>query len=98
MPKTRARHTWVARAAAATMVIVFVSGFVSAVALRGWRPLDTAHGWLALGTMVLFSTAATLGWLLQWDRTDKAALHGALGVISFLLTLAVAVAGIELLP
>ncbi len=76
----------------------FVLGPLSAVLLRKWRPMDTAHGWLGLAGALCLATTAALGYRLKRRQLNQRRLHTLFAVLSVMLALSVAVFGLELLP
>ncbi len=97
-PELRRRHLLVARPAVAALLVGFVLGPVSAVALRGFEPLGTFHGALGVVVAVLFSGAAWVGHGLAHGRSQARDLHALLGGLGVLLAAVAAVAGFVLLP
>ncbi len=84
--------------ACALLCVSAVTGLGSAIVLRHWKPLATAHGWFGLLSMMLFVTLWWLGLLLNSQRKHLAARHGLLGVIALFTVCFTGLLGIALLP
>ena len=97
-PRLRRRHLRLAKPAIALVLVGFVGGPISAVALRGWQPIASFHGALGLVVAALFVTAAVLGWRLEHGRTRAFEVHAWLGALAVLGAALAAVAGFVLLP
>lgn len=94
----RHRHLVVARPAVAALLVGFVLGPVSAVALRGLEPFATFHGALGVAVAALFAGVAWVGHGLAHGRSRARDLHALLGGLGVLLAALAAVAGFVLLP
>jgi hypothetical protein len=92
------RHVGLGPWAVGLFLASLVGGVGSAVLLRGWAPLATWHGRLALVTGALFAAVWALGRRLVGQQRQLAGVHGALGLVAVLLGGLVAVMGITLLP
>ena len=92
------RHTRIAQPFVLLFFAGFIAGPLSAVYIRGFAPMNSAHGWLGAAALLLFATAGSLGMGLKQGRSSRAAVHGLLAVLGAMLALAAAIAGIELLP
>lgn len=97
-PELRRRHLLVARPAVAAILVGFIAGPISAVALRGFEPFDTFHGAVGVSVAALFAAAAWLGHQLAHGRSRARDLHALLGGLGVLLSALAAVAGFILLP
>ena len=97
-PEWRRRHLRVARPAVAALLMGFVAGPLSAVALRGFEPFDTFHGAVGIAVAALFAAAAWLGHRIAHGRSRARDLHALLGGLGVLLAGLAAVAGFVLLP
>lgn len=97
-PGTRQRHLRIGQPTAVLLGLGMLSGPASAVWLRGWRALETVHGWLGLCAGACFIANALIGLRLKKQRSTHQALHGALGMIGVMLGLVATLSGIELLP
>ncbi len=93
-----ARHMALARPAVLLVAVGLVSGPASALWLRGWTPLQTLHGWLALAAAGLLLSAGLVGHRLSRGETRAVELHGRLGVLAVLVAGLAAFAGFVLLP
>jgi hypothetical protein len=60
-PGARRTHLRLAKPAIALLLVGLLAGPPSAVALRGWDPFGTLHGWLGLLAAGLFAAAFVLG-------------------------------------
>lgn len=80
------------------VVLATVGGVGSAVQLRGWKPLATTHGWVALVAMAGFVSLWLLGRSLQQGRRQLAAAHGLVGLFTLFAAGLAGVLGISLLP
>lgn len=96
--KAVAAHVRVAQPAVLLVVAGALFGPVSAVWLRGWEPLRTFHGAVALVAAGLFVAAGWIGWRLHRGRSRAVDAHGWLGVLAFLMAALATVAGFVLLP
>ncbi len=61
----RKRHLRLAKPTVVMIWVGFVAGLVSSTQLRGWELLDTAHGWISLLSLALFTATAWLGRQLE---------------------------------
>jgi hypothetical protein len=73
-------------------------GVGSAIVLRGFKPLATAHGWFGVIATGIFSILWWLGRRLLAQEKKLAEVHGLLGVAGVFLAALTALLGIELLP
>ena len=97
-PGELARHMALARPAVVLAAVGLVSGPVSAWWLRGWTPLQTFHGWIALAAAGLLLAAGFMGLRLSRGETRAVELHGRLGLLAALAVGLAAFAGFVLLP
>jgi hypothetical protein len=97
-PRMRRRHLRLARPAVALVLVGFLGGPISAVALRGWEPFTTFHGVLGLAVAALFAAAALVGRRLERGRSRAFEAHARLGALAVLGAALAAVAGFVLLP
>ena len=98
VPGELARHMALARPAVLLAAVGLVSGPVSAFWLRGWTPLQSLHGWLALAAAGLLLAAGLVGRRLSRGESRAVDLHGRLGVLAALVAGLAAFAGFVLLP
>lgn len=92
------RHLNLARPAVVLLVLSAPLGLLSAVLVRQFKPMATAHGWLALVAALAFAATGLIGSKLTRDRTKRRALHVAFSLVGLGLGLIAALTGIELLP
>lgn len=96
-----ARHLRLAKLAVALLPLGFAAGVASAVLLRGWGALGSAHGWVSSATLTLFLAAAFAGRRLE-RRAARSGLspdtHALLGVLAALCAAASLFTGFVLLP
>ncbi|MEW5742645.1 MAG: DUF4079 family protein [Myxococcota bacterium] len=92
------RHSTLGPWAVGLFLASLVGGLGSAVALRGWTPLGTWHGRLALGAAALFGLVWLLGRRLLANDKRLANSHGLLGLVALFLGGIAAMLGISLLP
>jgi cytochrome bd-type quinol oxidase subunit 2 len=92
------RHVSLARPAVILLVVSFGLGLLSAVFLRGFKPLDTTHGWLALAAAVCFAGTGLIGTGLTKDKAKRRGLHVAFSLLGLMIGFVAALTGIELLP
>jgi Protein of unknown function (DUF4079)/Eukaryotic cytochrome b561 len=94
-----ARHLRLAKLAVALLPVGFAAGVASAVLLRGWEALGSAHGWISSTTLALFLAAAFVGRKLE-RRSAPASPdpHALLGVLAALCAVASLFSGFVLLP
>jgi hypothetical protein len=97
-PEQRRRHLRLAKPALVLVLLGFGLGLVSSAWLRGWQPLASFHGLLALAVLALFGAAAALGRRLEHGRSRAFDVHALLGGLAVLLAALAAVAGFSLLP
>jgi hypothetical protein len=99
--RTYARHLRCAKLAVLLLPLGFAAGVLSAVGLRGWGALGSAHGWISIGTLALFFAAAGIGRSLE-QRAGAARVppdgHALLGVLAVLCAAASLFTGFVLLP
>lgn len=93
-----AAHVKLAQPAVLLVVAGALLGPVSAVWLRGWAPLRSFHGIVALLAAALFVAAGVVGRRLRTGRSRSVDVHGWLGVVAFLVAALASVAGFVLLP
>lgn len=99
--RTYRRHLHLAKLAVLLLPAGFAAGVCSAVVLRGWGALGSAHGWISTGALAAFLGAAFLGRRLEGPdlpRARWADVHGLLGVLAALVAAASLVSGFGLLP
>jgi hypothetical protein len=92
------RHLRNAKLAAALLPLGFAGGVASAAWLRGWNPLESAHGWVASTTLALFLATAFFGRRLERGAGDPHDVHALLAVAATLGAAAAAFTGFALLP
>lgn len=97
-PGARRRHLRLARPAVALVCVGFAGGLASSIWLRGFTPLASFHGVLALIALSLFLATARQGARLERGDLRVRALHARLGAGALLLGVAAAIAGLVLLP
>lgn len=97
-PGTLKRHTALGPWAVGLFLASAVGGVGSAVVVRGWAPLATWHGKLALGAAVMFATVWWLGRRLLAQEKQHANTHGVLGLLALFVAGVAAMLGISLLP
>jgi hypothetical protein len=99
--RTYRRHLRFAKLAVLMLPLGFAAGVLSAVGLRGWGALGSAHGWISIGTLALFLATARLGRALE-QRAGPARVppdrHALLGVLAALCAAASLFSGFVLLP
>ena len=93
-----ARHLRVAKLAAALLPLGFAGGLASALWLRGWGALESAHGWVACTTLALFLATAYFGRRLERGARDSHEVHAAFAVVAVLGAAAATFTGFALLP
>jgi hypothetical protein len=99
--RTYARHLRMAKIAVAALPLGYAAGLLSAVGLRGWDALGSAHGWISSGTLALFLAAAWRGRRLaarESAASESRDLHALLGVLAALCAAASLFTGFVLLP
>jgi Protein of unknown function (DUF4079) len=94
----RQRHLRLAKTAVAMVMVGFAAGLGSAVWLRGFEPLASLHGWLALGAAALFAATAWLGHRLEHGALEWRELHARLAIAALLAAAAALGTGFVLLP
>jgi cytochrome bd-type quinol oxidase subunit 2 len=92
------RHVSLARPAVIVLLVSFCLGLASAVFVRGFKPMDTTHGWLALASAVGFAGTGLIGTGLTKDKSKRRGLHVACSLLGLALGFIAALTGIELLP
>jgi hypothetical protein len=99
-----ARHLRLAKLAVALLPLGFAAGLASAVELRGWEALRSAHGWVGSFAFALFLGTAWLGRRLERPpgaalrSADAHDLHALLGLLATLCAAASLFTGFVLLP
>lgn len=94
----RRRHLRLAKPAVVLALLGFALGVGSSVWLRGWEPLASFHGLVALAVAVLFTSAAVVGHRIEEGHSRAFDVHAVLGGLAVLLAAVAAVAGFSLLP
>ena len=97
-PASRARHVRWGPWATGLFVVSALTGVLTAVWVRAWKPLLTFHGRLGLVSVLAFAVMWWWGRALQGGARTLAQRHGVLGVIAMFLAGLTAVLGISLLP
>ena len=97
-PGARAAHLRVAKPAAVAVLIGFLGGPISAVALRDWEPFRTFHSGVGLVAAALFVATAVLGRRLERGTARPVDAHALLGMLAMLAAVVGAVAGFVLMP
>jgi hypothetical protein len=92
------RHSTLGPWAVGLFAVSLVGGLGSAVVVRGWAPLATWHGKLALGAAVLFGVVWLVGRKLLAGERRHANTHGVLGLVALFIAGIAAMLGISLLP
>jgi hypothetical protein len=96
-----ARHLRLAKSAVALLPLGYAAGLASAVGLRGWDALASAHGWIASASLALFLAAAFAGRRLERRAAGAPGspdAHALLGVLAALCAAASLFSGFVLLP
>lgn len=93
-----ARHLRLAKLAVTLLPLGFAAGIASALCLRGWSALGSAHGWVSSGTLALFLATAFLGRRLERRGSEARDTHALLGVLAALCAVASLFTGFVLLP
>lgn len=75
-----------------------VGGLGSAILVRGWAPLATWHGKLAVLAAVMFGGVWLIGRKLLEGERRRANTHGVLGLLALFVGGVAALLGISLLP
>ncbi len=96
--RTLARHLRLAKLALALLPIGFAAGIASAVWLRGWDALTSAHGWVSSTALALFYAAGFVGSRLERRASEARDAHALLGVLAALCAAAAFGTGFVLLP
>jgi hypothetical protein len=94
----RRAHLRVAKVAVAMVLLGFLAGPPSAVALRGWEPFHTFHGVVGVLVALLFTTAFALGYRLERARSRAFDAHALVGILAVGVAALAAMAGFVLLP
>jgi hypothetical protein len=94
----RRRHLLAAKLGLALGAVGVVLGPASAVLMRGWSPLATGHGWIAIGAVAFAAAAGIIGRQLEHGRSVQRDAHGALALVAVMLGLAASLTGLEHLP
>ena len=97
-PQQLARHLRLAKSTLTLVPLGFGAGLASAVWLRGFDPLASAHGWVASGTLALFLATGFLGARLERGRLGARDAHALLGLLAALAAAAAFGTGFVLLP
>ena len=97
-PGSQARHLKLGPWAAGLICLSAVGGLSSAVLLRKWEPLHTAHGWLGVGSALMFLAMVWLGRRLAARDKRLVELHGVLGLFAVFGAGLAGLLGIALLP
>ncbi|MFZ5439988.1 MAG: DUF4079 family protein [Myxococcota bacterium] len=92
------RHVQLGPWSVGLLVTSAFGGVGSAVAVRGWKPLDTFHGWLGLASALMFVGLWLLGRALARGDKTHAGKHGVLGLLAMFAAGVTGVLGISLLP
>jgi hypothetical protein len=99
--RTLAKHLRLAKLAITLLPIGYAAGLASALWLRGWDALASAHGRIASVTLALFLTAAYAGRKLERKQAGALATpdtHALLAVLAALGAAASLFTGFVLLP
>jgi hypothetical protein len=108
--RSYARHLRLAKLAIALLPLGYAAGVASAVGLRGWDALGSAHGWVSSAALTLFLVAALVGRKLErgsgrltatsGQRSARVTpdLHALLGVLAALCAAVALFTGFVLLP
>ena len=96
--RTYARHLRLAKLAVALLPLGFAAGLASALGLRGWGALGSAHGWISSAALALFLAAAFQGRRLERGEGGLPDAHALLGVLAALCAAAALFTGFVLLP
>jgi Protein of unknown function (DUF4079) len=92
------RHSQLGPWAAGILAAATFGGVGSAVFLRGWKPLASAHGKLGVVCGISFALMWWLGRRLLAGEKRWAGLHGVLGAVSFFAGLVAGLLGLTMLP
>jgi hypothetical protein len=99
--RTHARHLRLAKLGVALLPAGYAAGIASAVGLRGWDALGSAHGWISSASLALFLAAAFAGRRLERRAAGTPGApdaHALLGVLAALCAAASLFSGFVLLP
>lgn len=99
-PDDRRRHLRLAKPTLLLLLVGFVGGPVSMVALRGREAFTTAHAWVALLAAALLAATGLLGRRLERPRGRQRPVeaHAVLGLLSAVAAAAALGTGLVLLP
>jgi hypothetical protein len=92
------RHLRRAKPALVLLVLGFAGGIASALFLRGWEALESAHGIVASAALAALLATGTLGWRLEHGASRAVEWHARLAALSVLLAAAAIGTGFVLLP
>jgi hypothetical protein len=93
-----ARHLRLAKLTLTLVPLGFAAGLASAVWLRGFDALASAHGTVASAALALFLGTGFLGARLERGRLDARDAHALLGILAALAAGAAFGTGFVLLP
>jgi hypothetical protein len=91
-------HVTLARVTLGLLWVGFAGGPISMWALRGQQPFATAHAWIALVALGLFTAAGILGHRLERGRSRARGIHALLALLAVLVGAAALGTGLVLLP
>jgi hypothetical protein len=94
----RRAHLRLAKPTLAVLVAGYAGGLVSAVWLRGFEPLGSAHALAGSVALALFLATGALGLLLERARSRAVEVHARLGLVAMLAAAAAVGTGFVLLP
>jgi hypothetical protein len=97
-PGERPRHLRLAKTAVVLVWTGFTLGPLSAVFLRGWDPFASAHGWLALASIALFTATAFIGRRIERGAPNLRDPHAMLALSAVAMAAAALGTGFVLLP
>ena len=97
-PRALARHLRLAKLTLTLVPLGFAAGLASAVGLRGFDALASAHGRVACGALALFLATGFVGARLEKGQSQARDLHALLGVLAALCAGAAFGTGFVLLP
>jgi hypothetical protein len=92
------RHLALAKPTLWCVALGFAGGLASALWLRGWDALATAHGWIAVAALAAFLATGALGHRLERGDRGPVEWHARLAALSVLLAAAAIGTGFVLLP
>ena len=92
------RHLRFAKPTLAMLWLGFFGGLASSLWLRGWELLATAHGWISVLALGLFTVTGVLGRRLELGQSREPERHGLLGLVAMLAAAAAFGTGLVLLP